>query len=202
MDPEVGEAFERAKKLLVQNGCKLVEVDYSEIEKLDKQLGLSILFYEFYDCLGAYLKENKLELTVEQLFEKIASPDVRMIFQDLVLPDAPNRPSKDVYERNMKIVRPQLIEAVNQLFVKNEIQLLAYPALACLAPKLGHVDGMKTLDKMVRNNSPASNSGTPCLTIPIAKTENNLCIGLHLESLFLQDQYLLKCGALIHKLFQ
>ena len=58
--PEVNTAFENVKHVLAENGCKLVEVDMSVIEKLDEELGLSFLFYEMKDLLTSYLKKYEL----------------------------------------------------------------------------------------------------------------------------------------------
>ena len=201
MDPEVADAFERVKEVLKQNGCKLIEVDLSEIEKADKELGLGIVFWELRECMVSYLNEYKIDMSFDQLVAKIASPDVKSIFETYVLENAPQGVSRQTYEHLVNEVRPKLIEAYKRFFSSTEIDLLAFPGLVCLTPKFDKIDSMNTVNRMVKSNSSTSNAGTPSITIPVAKTDKNLRIGLHLEANFNQDQYLLKCGALISKLF-
>lgn len=204
LDAKVGEAFEKAKRLLSQHGLDLVDVDMSEIERLDSELGLSIINYELVECLSAYLRANEIPMTFEQLVAKIASPDIREIFETMIVSSAPQRVSRETYEHLINVTRPHLIDAYKRLFATTGVHLLAYPTMAGLAPRFVDItDNIQNVRRMLRNSSPSSNAGTPCLTIPMASVEKtNLKIGLNLEALFGQDQYLLKCGAEIHKLFR
>lgn len=185
------------------HGLDLVDVDMSEIERLDSELGLSIINYELAECLSAYLRANEIPLTFEQLVVKIASPDIREIFETMIVSRAPQRVSRETYQHLIDVVRPQLIDAYKRLFAETRVHLLAYPTMAGLAPRFVDIsDNISNVRRMLRNSSPSSNAGTPCLTIPVASVDRtNLKIGLNLEALFGQDQYLLKCGAAIHNLF-
>lgn len=201
MDPEVKAAFETAKRVLTENGCKLIEVDVEKIEQLDADFGMKLIFYEMKDQLVNYLKKYEIQMSLDELVGKVATKSVKAIFEAHVVDNAPESVTKEEYERCLNIVRPQLISEYKRLFESSGVDLLAYPALPCLAPKLGETKGMETIVQLVRNNSPTSNAGIPSLSIPIGKSANNLPIGLHLDALFNRDQFLLKCGALIEKLF-
>jgi Asp-tRNA(Asn)/Glu-tRNA(Gln) amidotransferase A subunit family amidase len=173
----------------------------NEIMTLDNELGISIIFYETPIALTNYLKENNIDMNLNELFNRIASPDVKTLFESHILENSPEAIKKEEYERCINLIRPQLIQAYHRLFEKYQIDLLAYPSLPCLPIKFDEIKNIGILSVMVRNNSPTSNAGIPSLTIPIAISANGLPIGLHLDALFNRDQYLLKCGTLIHKLF-
>lgn len=203
MDPEVVEAFEQVKKHLERNKCQLIEVDLSEIEKIDKQMGLESIFYEITGALSAYLKENNVGMTFDEIVESIASPDVRNLFNTRIVANAPNKISDEKYNEIVNDLRPKLIDASKRLF--RDIDLLVYPALVCLAPSFDQIttNPTKTLGRMVAATCLSTNNGMPSLSIPVAKnTDKNLHIGLLLEADLNRDQFLLKCGALIHQLFK
>ena len=65
-------------------GAELVEVNFQNVIDLIKKCDEVFLYYGTKEDISDYLKKYKIPLTLEQLFEQIASPDVKLMFKEKV----------------------------------------------------------------------------------------------------------------------
>lgn len=196
LHPDVAELFEDAKKTLSGLGAQLVEVDCESISKLNKECGFVMLYYGAKIDVPEYLRQNNINLTLEQLTGQIASPDVKKIYTEDILNC---KISEADYKRAVNTTRVQLIQAYSSIFLKNNLNALVFPTLKCLPLCLreGKVDQFDVLEKTIANTDPGSNAGIPGLSIPMgrARTEK-LPVGLEFDGLADDDQLLLAIGKL------
>ena len=192
------QAFERTKKILASNGCRLIELDMKSIEENNVDLSVPFVSYEARFALRKYLHDNKIPLTLEDLVGKIMSPDATELFETFILESGPKAMSKEFYEKCLNEKRPRLIDDYKRLF--EQVDLLAYPTMCCLPPRVDEATTGEIMNRMVRNTDPSSNAGIPSLSIPMGVSDiHRVHIGLNLDASFGRDRFLLRCGALIHK---
>ena len=196
LHPDVAELFESAKKTLSSLGAQLVEVDGESISKFNKECGFVMLYYGAKIDVPEYLRQNNINLTLQQLVDKIASPDVKKIYTEDILNC---KITEAEYKRAVNVSRVQLIQAYSNVFLKNNLKALVFPTLKCLPICLreGKVDQFDILEKTIANTDPGSNAGIPGLSIPMgrARTEK-LPVGLEFDGLANDDQLLLAIGKL------
>jgi Asp-tRNA(Asn)/Glu-tRNA(Gln) amidotransferase A subunit family amidase len=138
--------------------------------------------------------------TVKALAARIASPDVRGVY-DAVIADV----FAAQYEDAMKTWRPQLQKLYADTFAKHGIDALLFPTTLLAAVPIDEVngsssvsvDGGPTVDEMaafLRNTDPASNAGIPGLSLPAGMTRDGRPVGLELDGPSGSDRRLLAIG--------
>ena len=82
---EVETAVHNAKRA----GIEIVELQMPELKALNDKISFPVALYEANVDLAKYLKKYGLPLDVKQVAAKIASPDVKGVFDGMVVPGAP-----------------------------------------------------------------------------------------------------------------
>ena len=104
--------------------------------------------------------------------------------------------------------RPKLQKLYADTFAKNKIVALAFPTTPLPAAPIGDDEKTKlngqdvpTFPTFIQNTDPGSNAGIPGLTIPIARTQSGLPLGLELDGPAGSDRKLLGIGLALERLF-
>ena len=154
LDPEVGESFEIAKNVLRSNGATLVEVDSRSLKQANEDSSFDFLYLETNQDLSQYLFQNQINLSLEDVREKIASPDVKEIFKEVI-----NKFGKTnaEYCELMHVKRPALKRAYQEIFSKYNVKALVFPTLPCLPARIDSKD--VSISSFIRNMDPGSQAG-------------------------------------------
>ncbi|MTI43239.1 mandelamide amidase [Roseibium hamelinense] len=198
--PETARLFESALDKLTSRGAKLVSVDLSAIHEINDQVSFPIVLWEVRRDLARFLNAYETGLTIEAVTKGIESPDVKFVFEELVLgekaiPDA-------VYQTVIRDLRPKLQAAYGELFAKNRLDALAFPTTPLEAQPIETSDltvdlngeKVETFATYIRHTDPGSNAGIPGLSLPIGLTSGGLPVGLELDGPAFSDRHLLSIG--------
>ena len=201
LDPEVANVMEKVLVKLKNAGVTLIEEDIPDVEELSSKSGFTIIFYETGQLIPQYLKDNNIPVTMEEVLDKIESPDVKQIIHNTMTA----APSEPVYREALEVVRPQLQQRVVDYFAKYEVDAIIYPTTPLPARLIEGIDetveinGVKvpTLPIYNRNMEPSSITGIPSLTLPAGKSSQGMPIGLDIDGPVNSDRRLLAIGLLL-----
>ncbi|MBL8326324.1 MAG: indoleacetamide hydrolase [Rubrivivax sp.] len=208
MDADTQAAFDAALGKLKTAGVEIVDVEMPKLGELNGAVGFPLALYEAYDDVVAYLKKTGTGITIEQLAEQIASPDVKGTYQGLVIPrklPGPNNTvvdAKPAYDAAMKTARPALQALYRDTFAKHKLDAFVFPTV----PKVAMVanpesSSVPTFIGAIQNTDPGSNAGVPGLQLPIGLgATSRLPVGLELDGPAGSDRRLLAIGLAIEKL--
>jgi indoleacetamide hydrolase len=157
--------------------------------------------------LAKYLTKFEIPLDVNGVAAQIKSPDVKGVFDGMVVPGAPKAIPPEAYTAALA-TRPQLKKLFADSFAKHRIAAIAFPMTPLPAAPIGEDEQTKlngqdvpTFPTFIRNADPGSNAGIPGITIPVARTQAGLPIGLGLDGPAGSDRKLLAIGLALEKLF-
>ncbi|MFM0339492.1 indoleacetamide hydrolase [Paraburkholderia fungorum] len=188
-------------------GVVFVPVDMSDLETLNGQVGGPVAIHEAREDVLAWLVANHAPVrTVAELAARIASPDVRVIY-DAVLDDALGAH----YDAALNEWRPRLQEYVAATFADERLDALLFPTTRLAAVPIDDVNGssmvsidgaapLDTMDAFLRNTDPASTSGIPGLSLAAGMTASGLPVGLELDGPLGSDRRLLAIGVAFEQL--
>ncbi|MEX3971136.1 indoleacetamide hydrolase [Paraburkholderia caribensis] len=186
---------------LAAAGVTFVPVAMPDLLRLNEQTGGPIAIHEALDDVRDYLVANDAPVrTVGELAARIASPDVRNIY-DVVLAGA----LAQHYADAMNTWRPQLQRHYADTFAAERLDALLFPTTRLAAVPIDEVngssvvsiDGAPAIDEMtayLRNTDPASNAGIPGLSLPAGLTQDGLPVGIELDGPLGSDRRLLAIG--------
>ena len=197
LSPGVAAAFDRSLEKLRSAGATLVEIDLSEISKASFEIGFPVGFYEMKRALPAYLAAHQPHTSLQEVVDRIASPDVKGVYLNAVLGEG--APSEAAYrdalgriagvrERYLKVLDDQKIDAV--LFPTAALE--AQPIAGSEQSVELNGQTVPTLQAYMRNVAPTGVYGAPGLSLPL-KIEG-LPIGLELDGRPDGDLELLSVG--------
>jgi Asp-tRNA(Asn)/Glu-tRNA(Gln) amidotransferase A subunit family amidase len=208
LDTETARLFEAALAALRKAGVEIIPVDASEIAGLNEKVSFPVALFEVRDDLDAFVKHHGAAADIRAVAAGIASPDVKFVFDNLVLgnqaiPEAVYREAVDVH-------RPRLIAAYAKLFADNRLDALVFPTTPLPAQPIAGSDQNVTLNgkqvptfpTFIRNTDPGSNAGIPGLSLPMGETAQGLPVGLELDGLAGSDRRLLAIGLAIEPLLR
>jgi Asp-tRNA(Asn)/Glu-tRNA(Gln) amidotransferase A subunit family amidase len=188
LEQQVESVARHALTQLEAAGVTFVPVEMSELETLDGLVGGPIAIHEARDDVLAWLVANDAPVkTVAELAARIASPDVRAIY-DAVLADAPGAH----YQAALTQWRPRLQQYLADTFAVNRLDALLFPTTRLAAVPLDEIAGsstvsidggpsIDTMEAFLRNTDPASAAGTPGLSVPAGMTASGLPVGIELD---------------------
>jgi mandelamide amidase len=187
LDAEMAPVIEAALAALRDAGCVLVEADIPDVEKLGVAATAPISFYESLHDLTRYLGESGSSLTVEDIVEKISSPDVKAIYDTFIV--GPKAPTREAYLNGLESGRPALQAAYRNYFAAQNVSAIIFPTTPLPARPIGQdaeveLNGKKvsTLFTYLRNSRPASTAGIPGLSLPVGVTAQGLPVGLEFDA--------------------
>ncbi|MCC8397212.1 indoleacetamide hydrolase [Paraburkholderia sp. MMS20-SJTR3] len=201
LEHQVDDVAHAALRKLEAAGVTFVPVAMDELEHLNAMVGGPIAVHEALDDVRAWLVANRAPVqTVAELAARIASPDVRAIY-DEVLADVlgPH------YTAALTYWRPRLQSYLATTFADAGLDALLFPTTRLVAVPIDdlngsstvRIDGGPTLDTMeafLRNTDPASTAGLPGLSLPAGISASGLPVGLELDGPLGSDRRLLALG--------
>lgn len=188
-------------------GVEIVEVDMPGLADLNNKVSFPIALYEANVDLAKYLKKFGIPLDVKGVAAQIKSPDVRGVFDGMVVPGAPKAMPPEAYKAALA-TRPKLQQLYADTFAKNRIAALAFPTTPLPAAPIGDDDTTKlngkdvpTFPTFIQNTDPGSNAGVPGLSVPIGRTQAGLPLGLEIDGPAGSDRKLLAIGLALENFF-
>ena len=205
---EVADLWEKAVSALQATEAALVPVDAREIVELTRAAGLPIVLREARDELTWYLGHYHSGVDLRSLVDGIASPDVRELFLDGVLPGSKQEVTDEAYAAALAD-RKRLQSVYRQILLQDDLDALVYPT----SPKPAldfreasttslHGRSFSTFALFVRNTEPSSVAGQPSLTVPMGSTGRGLPMGLCMDGREGQDTELLQVGLVVESILR
>jgi indoleacetamide hydrolase len=195
LDPEVAKAASTVREKLTRAGAVLVDCDIGFDREACDHAGMVIAMHESLICLGRYMKSHGLTFDAAQVASRVASPDVRGIFEALISPQAP---SVADYAKAMQEQRPALRQAYANCFERYKVDALLFPTTPLPATPIGQDDTVMLLGQAVptfptytRNVASGSIAGLPGISIPMGCTAAGLPMGIALDGPVGSDRRLL-----------
>jgi mandelamide amidase len=207
LDTETEKLARAALDKMKAAGVQLVEVQMPGLADLNNKVSFPVALYEANVDLAKYLKKYKVPLDVKGVAAQIRSPDVKGVFDGMVVPGAPKAMPAEAYKAALK-TRPALQKLYADTFKKNRIAALVFPTTPLPAAPIGDDQTTKlngqdvpTFPTFIQNTDPGSNAGVPGLTVPVAMTASRLPIGMELDGPAGSDRKLLSIGLALEQLF-
>ncbi|WP_454827425.1 indoleacetamide hydrolase [Paraburkholderia xenovorans] len=207
IERQVADVTQAALKKLEAAGVVFVPVAMSDLDTLNGMVGGPIAVHEARGDVLAWLVANDAPVrTVVEMAARIASPDVRAIYDD-VLDDILG----ERYDAALNYWRPRLQRYMAATFADERLDALLFPTTRLAAVPIDDVNGsstvsidgsepIDTMDAFLRNTDPASTSGIPGLSLPAGMTASGLPVGLELDGPLGEDRRLLAIGVAFEQL--
>ncbi|MEM7444644.1 MAG: amidase family protein [Pseudomonadota bacterium] len=186
LSPGVATAFDAARAQLTSAGVDLVEIDLSAIAGASFEVGFTVGFFEMRTRLTDFLAKFQPGTSLEDVVERIASPDVKAVYVGSVLGDG--APTQDAYDT--AIARIEQIRA-NYLAILDAHQLDAviFPTAALEAQMIDggcesvtlNGETMPTIQVYMRNVASTGVYGAPGLSLPLKPVDGGLPVGLEID---------------------
>ncbi|MCR9135575.1 MAG: amidase family protein [Alphaproteobacteria bacterium] len=168
---------------LADAGIAFVERDVPDIETLTEAAGFPIALTETRRNWMRFAKELRGQ-SLADLAQKIASPDVRELYEAMARGDVP---PPEAYDAAMNEARPALQRLIDGLFGEMAIDAFIFPTLARTAPPIDRtetidIDGerLPLFPTLTRRELVASVAGLPAISIPAGTDNDALPFGMEL----------------------
>jgi len=188
-------------------GAEIVDVDMPGLKDLDDKVSFPVALFEANVDLAKYLKKFGIPIDVKGVAAQIKSSDVKGVFDGMVVPGAEKAIPPEAYNAALAM-RPKLQKLFADTFAQNRIAAIAFAMTPLPAAPIGDDEKTKlngqdvpTFPTFIRNADPGSNAGIPGITVPIARTQAGLPIGLGLDGPAGSDRKLLSIGLALEQLF-
>ena len=188
-------------------GAEIVEVDMPALAELNNKISFPVALFEGNVDLARYLKKYGIPLDVKGVAAQIKSPDVKAVFDGMIVPGAPKAMPPEAYKAALA-TRPALQQLYSDTLAKNKIVALAFPTTPLPAAPIGDDETTKlngqdvpTFPTFIQNTDPGSNAGIPGITVPIGRTAAGLPVGLELDGPAGSDRRLLSIALALEQLF-
>jgi indoleacetamide hydrolase len=193
LSPEMSVACEAALHSLRRAGFETIDVDASEIARIDEAIGFVIAVHETWIEWQRTVPE-RLGISVQAMTGQIASDDVRSLFEMMASDQCP---PASAYVGALA-QRAELQAAYRRLLRDANAATLLMPTTVRAAMRRDETETCwlngtqrPTFPTFVRQTSPASVAGCPSLSLPGGLLASGLPFGLLLEALPGQDLALL-----------
>lgn len=208
LDSDTTMLAERAIEKLKAHGVTVLKIDDAGLQALNEPVGFSVVIYEAYDCMVKYLNDYSHSMTIDELAEKISSPDVQAIYKEWVLPR--KMPSADglidvepIYRAAQSRGRQVLRERYQELFNNYEIDALIFPTTAIVAPLANDdIYQPESFERLIQNTESSASAGIPGIQLPIGLGDSTgLPVGMELDGPAGSDRRLLAIGQILESIF-
>lgn len=199
LSESMAEACELALHKLEQAGVELVEIDASDIGRIDSEISFPIAFWETAETWNEYV-QSVHGLSPVDFLKTIASKDVRELFVFMAGPEMPSESDylaalgglvkiKEAYAR-------AFASGVDALLMPSTVRDAMYEQEREFSDLNG--ESTKTFSTFVRQTSPASLAGVPSISVPAGYLDNGMPFGLMLEAPSMDDRKLLSIALRVH----
>jgi mandelamide amidase len=189
---------------LEQAGAVLVEADLANVPELSGKVGFPVVLFETARVVPAWLEAKGTGITLEELYEGIASPDVKAIMGSVINEPVP----EEAYLVALETDRPALQQAYADYFTMHNVEAVIFPTTPLVARPIADSDEVvivngeeiPTFAAYIRNTDPGSNAGIPGLSIPAGESPDGLPVGVEIDGPADSDRRLLAIGLAIEQL--
>ncbi len=203
LEADVASATDCLLGLLSDEGVILVEVDIPGLAELSASTGVPVVLFEFVRELALFLDHHNAGVSVYDLFEAVASPDVKSVLSSQMGKKAVHEAE---YRRALDEDRPLLQEAYASCFKEHRLNGLIFPTVPLSARPVGdderiELNGQRapTFATYIRNTESGSNAGLPGISLPIGLTAAGLPIGIEIDGPFGSDESVLAMATTIEQ---
>ncbi|MCR9120929.1 MAG: indoleacetamide hydrolase [Phyllobacteriaceae bacterium] len=200
LDAELQTVFDSALLKLEAAGATFVEVELPGLMELNAKVGFPLALWEVRRDLARFLDNNRTGVSLDEVAAQIASPDVKFVFDNLVLGE--QAIPDEVYQAAMRDFRPHMQAIYAETFLENGIDALVFPTTKLPARPIESSDmevdlngeTVPTFNTYIANTDPGSNAGLPGLSLPMGVTASGLPVGLEFDGPAFSDRRLLAIG--------
>ncbi len=185
VDVQVKLATEAVLAQLKAAGVDVIPCDLGIDEAACDQAGMVVATFESVPCIERYLTERGIPFDPEHFTAKIASPDVRGIFESLIVPGARDA---STYAQALTVQRPLVQLAYANCFARHAIEALIFPTTPLPATPIGLGDEVMLNGQSVpafptytRYVAAGSFSGQPGISLPMGCNAQGLPMGIALD---------------------
>jgi len=204
LEPLVAAKMETLLEQLKTAGVHLVNANIEQLAELNQRVGFPIVLFETGEQMPEYLQRFAPELSMNELVEQIASPDVREVMGMVMAKQI----SAEDYRQALEIDRPKLQEAFAKHFQQHRLDAIIFPTTPLTARPISdssetvELNGERhpTFPTYIRNTDPASNAGLPALSIPLPIEKSQMPVGVEINGPVSTDRRLLQIGKAIETL--
>lgn len=203
LDSQVEAVIGKALKELTHLGAVLVEADVPDVGALNAA-AFPIVFYEAPIVLAGYLRANNTGVTLDELLDQVASPNVKSVLES-ILPGGASAVARSAYQAALA-TRSKLQANYADYFADNNVAALVFPTTILPARPIGQdttvdLNGAQVniFLTYIRNTDPGSVAGIPGLSLPSGLTSDGLPVGLELDGPAGSDRALLAIGLAIER---
>jgi len=208
LDEEVSQQAHAALARLRDAGVTLVSVDMAGLEEANAAVSFPVVMHEGKHDLIDYLQAHETGLTLEDIVQHIASPDVRAIFEHGIVPELiPDRdgnpvPLLPLYQDAVSQGIGRLLAIYEQTFRDHQLDALVFPTSPVVAPLANdEVSSGENFARLIRNVDPGSNARLPGLTLPVGVgATSGLPVGIEIDGLPGSDAQILAIGATLERI--
>lgn len=205
---EMQRVLQDVVNVLREAGVMFVDADLRDVAALNAAVSFPIVLHETGPALVRYLRATGLDLSLGQLYEAIASKDVKEIMAQ-VLNDVI---SEEDYRRALLLGRPRLQGMFRDYFTDHAVEAVLFPTTPLPSGPLENSDATVSLNgsrvptfaTFIRNTDPASNAGIPAISLPAGfsrkaggSDSKHLPLGIELDGPAGSDRRLLAIAAAI-----
>lgn len=209
LDADTRELAEAAKEMLAAHGVTLVPLPETGLLALNEPVGFSVVVHEAYDSMVDYLRQYGHGFSIEELAQKIQSPDVRTIYENWVLPRKLPRANGQlvdvtpIYQAAQGGGRAALRQRYREIFEGHRLDALLFPTTAVVAPRADDsIYQEENFRFLIQNTEPIASAGQPGLTLPIGRgARSGLPVGIELDGPAASDRRLLAIGIALESIF-
>ena len=206
---EMMSVFNRFLSRLEAAGVTLVEVDLDRAGEFNDAGLYPILFSEVYPSITRFLKEWGDGSSIEELYAELGW-DVKGMWDELVVPGAPNGIPEAVYRNAVDSVRPGLQASYAAYFADNQLAAMIFPATADAAPSATPDNPMEIVIDGERvsifindhNSGPGALAGQPGVVMPVAMNSAGMPLAASLDGRRGQDRLLLAVTRAVSELVE
>ncbi|MBL4673985.1 MAG: indoleacetamide hydrolase [Arenicella sp.] len=205
LSEDVATTMQQTIEMLANAGVIIVEVEMHGLEEANNGVSFPVVLYEFIHELPVYLKTQNTGVSMQQLVDGIASPDVKATVLSQLGEEAMPELS---YRQALDEFRPRLQLLYQKTFDEYNVAALLMPTTVLSAQPIDSSDEtvmlngtqVPTFPTYIRNTDPSSNAGIPSLTLPAGKGRDGLPIGVLLDGPKNSDRRLLSIGLAVEKM--
>jgi mandelamide amidase len=206
VDPEIARITEAALERLQAAGATIIDTELPGLAELLKSITDQVQYHDTRPALTRYLAQYDAGVTFDDLVAR-ASPDIRSVFAQYVLPGGSDVVSDADYQRAVNVELPRLHALFRDAFARTGAAAFVFPTTLAPAPRIGEettieVGGRNISfdEAMSRNIAPASTAGLPGLVMPVGLTASGLPVSLEFDGPSGSDRSLLGVGMALEHL--
>ena len=197
LHPAVSASWQQELERLARRGVALVPVSIAGLWELIDQASPVTTAFELARDFGRHILSRSSGRSAREFVQGIASPDVRQLFDAIVLQGA--APPESAYEQVRRAVLPRLRTLIQSIFEMHKLDAWAFPTVPVPATGIDEeadieLNGSRRplFRTVVRNLQQAALIGMPSLSLPMASVGAHLPVGVCMEALPGRDRQLLE----------